>query len=273
MMRLRLGFTATALLCFFATAAFGQELTIKKNGKPLTKVPLVDLTKNAVEVTVNDPVENDQIKYMAVPAASFLKKVYGKDWDTAEEVLFTCVDGFQPSIPKSVFDSAPSYFAFQRSGHTQFVVKKTAENNKIVGLAPLYLIWDTSKTPVDGAFWPYQVTTVDIIKFADKFPKLAPRAQNSESVKRGFLAFRSQCLSCHTINGQGGKAGPELNYPVNVTEYYNERWLKKWIDKPSNIRFNTTMPAFSPDLKDRSRVIDDLVNYLKAMAKNKIKPD
>jgi cytochrome c2 len=65
----------------------------------------------------------------------------------------------------------------------------------------------------------------------------------------------------------------ELNYPVNVTEYYREAFLEKWINKPTSIRHNAAMPevVFEED-KDRKVIIKEIIAYLKAMTVKKIKP-
>ena len=89
-------------------------------------------------------------------------------------------------------------------------------------------------------------------------------------MRRGFLAFRDKCMMCHSINGEGGKKGVELNYPVNVTEYFDGRWLKQWIADPRSVRYSTTMPGL--DVEGRDRMIDDIVRYLKTMARHKKAP-
>lgn len=67
--------------------------------------------------------------------------------------------------------------------------------------------------------------------------------------------------------------GVELNYPVNVTEYFEEKWLKLWIENPSEIRFNTKMPGLNLDIDNIEEVINNIVDYLKAMKEKKITPD
>ncbi|MGH7799846.1 MAG: c-type cytochrome [Thermodesulfobacteriota bacterium] len=91
-------------------------------------------------------------------------------------------------------------------------------------------------------------------------------------VKKGFLGFRQYCLACHTINGEGGGKSVELNYPVSVTEYIKESWLIRWIDSPTSIRFNTTMPRLNPKANNRETIIKDIIAYLNEMKNNKRKP-
>jgi mono/diheme cytochrome c family protein len=120
--------------------------------------------------------------------------------------------------------------------------------------------------------WPYQVVGVDLVTFAERFPNLAPPKASAAGVNRGFLIFRQECATCHTINGEGGNKAPELNYPTSVTEYFKEAWLRKWITEPTSLRYNTTMPALNKNDPHWKRHLDDVVAYLKAMAGNKKKP-
>ncbi len=69
------------------------------------------------------------------------------------------------------------------------------------------------------------MTTIDLISFSERFPNMSPPKNSSEKAKKGFLAFHKYCLSCHTINGEGGEKSIELNYPVSVTEYIKASWL------------------------------------------------
>ena len=80
---------------------------------------------------------------------------------------------------------------------------------------------------------------------------------------------------CHAINGEGGLKGVELNYPMNVTEYWKEKMLRQWIDKPESIRISTAMPGLDKSLKGKAReqTLNDLISYLKEMAKHKFKPE
>lgn len=105
-----------------------------------------------------------------------------------------------------------------------------------------------------------------------QFPRSAPPLLSGNPAMEGFLAFRQHCIKCHTINGDGGNFGPELNYPVNVTEYWNEEWLARYIADPQSIRTNSKMIPFYRDVKNRQAVISSIILYLKAMKDNKI-PD
>jgi mono/diheme cytochrome c family protein len=128
-----------------------------------------------------------------------------------------------------------------------------------------------SYAPRAANAWAYQIVGVDLVTFADRFPRLSPPKDASNKAKRGFLAFRENCMSYHTINGEGGNKAPELNYPTSVTEYLSDAWMRKWLMDPRSIRYNTTMPAFASH-SNSDTLVDDVLAYLKTMARHKQKP-
>ena len=249
-------------------------IQFKEAGKLVKKLTLEELGKlvSAEKIKVNELHEKSQMEYQAFRFKSVLDAIYGKRWSKTEEILFTCSDGYQPSVPQAKIEAYPSFLAFGRPDHDFTLTYE----KKLIPLGPFYLIWDNIHTEElkweDMGDWPYQVTTVDLIRFQDHFPNLAPPEKSSAAAKRGFLTYRKNCLTCHTINGEGGNKAPELNYPINILEYYSEKWLKKWISDPTSIRYRTGMPAFNPEAQNRAQKIEDLVAYLRAMGKNKKKP-
>ena len=83
------------------------------------------------------------------------------------------------------------------------------------------------------------------------------------------MAFRQHCIKCHTLNGDGGSIGPELNYPVSVTEYWKSKWLRRFIVNPQSVRSNSKMIPFYRDVENRQEQVADIIEYLKVMARNK----
>jgi mono/diheme cytochrome c family protein len=66
------------------------------------------------------------------------------------------------------------------------------------------------------------------------------------------------CNSCHAINGQGGKLGPDLTY---IGFRKTPQWLDLWLKDPSAWKVNTLMPHFY--LNDEVR--SDIVAYLSSL--------
>ncbi len=277
----RLSGVLLAVLCFMTSAALAADDALLKfsvRGKPVAQLTMVELKQKvpAVQITVWEPHEDKTVTYEGFAVDKLFAAVYGDKWSAIDEVLFTCVDGYQPVLPMDRFTRHAGYLVYRRQDQAVFNVQNRFQNEKNVPLGPFYLVWDNVKSDelrADGANgWPYQVVGIDLVNFVDRFPRLSPPENASAQAKKGFVAFRENCMACHTVNGEGGDKGPELNYPVSVTEYVPDAWLRKWIMDPRTIRYNATMPAFAthpqPDV-----LIDDVLAYLKTMAGHKQKPD
>jgi mono/diheme cytochrome c family protein len=159
-------------------------------------------------------------------------------------VLFTCVDGYQPVLPMDRFNRYVGYLAYRRLDQEEFKVQNRFQGESDVPLGPFYLVWDnlhSNDLRAEGASgWPYQVVGIDLVNFADRFPRLSPPETASVKAKKGFIAFRENCMACHTINGEGSNKAPELNYPMSVTEYLSDEWIRKWMMDPQSVRYNAT---------------------------------
>lgn len=267
-----------AFIILLPSTTWSKEIVFKNHGKLIKALTLEQIERivPATTVTVYEPHESGKRKYKGFPANELFTAVYGEDWKKSEEILFTCSDGYQPSISSGRFKKYPAYLVNSSPDKKEFVLRNKLQNDELVVLGPFYLIWDNLKHPEllaeGGSEWPYQVKAIDLISFTDRFPNMAPPKNSSATVKNGFLSFRTYCMSCHTINGEGGGKSVELNYPASVTEYIKEPWLVKWIDNPTSMRYNTTMPALNPNAKDREITITNIIAYLKTMKDNKRKP-
>lgn len=216
----------------------------------------------AGDVLIKDPHDEVARSYRGLPTAPLLDQVFGPDWKRADHVLFTCSDGYQASVPAALLGAEPSRLAFALADGSPFVLT----DGKKVPLGPFYLVWDKGADKALSSYvWPYQVTGVTLIVFAEQFPRTAPPPDSSEAVARGYRAFATYCLTCHQVNGEGGTKAVDLASPVKVTDYWSEEYLKRLIDDPLTVRGNATMPPLKAELPDRQQTIDDLVAYLKAV--------
>ncbi len=265
---------ATLVLSFspFARNALALEITFKSHAKLVKTLTLEELMKKAhvQSVKLIEPHEMISREYVGFSANALFTAIYGPKWMKAEEVLFTCLDGYQPSIPVSRFLKYKGYLVFKRADSGRFRVTNKLQDDEKIELGPLYLVWDNrhdAYLKMMGANdWPYQITSFDLIRFSDRFPKMAPSQGSKAAVKRGFVAFRQFCMTCHSINGEGGKKAMDLNFPKSVTQIHNDAWLRKWISNPTSLRPGTTMPALNRALPNRATTIHDIILYLKAMA-------
>jgi len=222
-------------------------------------------------VTVLDPHENRDVVFEGVSATKLFDAVFGPAWRGADDVVATCRDGFHPSIPVKVFLEHDAYVAFARPDSADFSIQETATKRANVG--PYYIVWKKTDRPdPPEPEWPFEVTGLEVTDFATRFAAVIPPAGSTELARDGFDRFRTFCLPCHTLNGVGGASGPELNYPVSVTEYFSEPMLRTWIGDPQRVRWRAKMPPPLPPGDDQAHSIDAIVAYLKVMAGAKRAP-
>jgi len=96
----------------------------------------------------------------------------------------------------------------------------------------LMALWKSSFFP-PASLWAYQVTGIEFVRFAERFPQVSLPEDSGERVKRGFVAFRNVCMNCHAINGEGGKKARDLYQWKMKNENYEiyeifERWARWW---------------------------------------------
>lgn len=262
-------------LTFAQVRAANTAIEFKDGDKIINRLPLDALDKiaSAQSLRIYESHEKKERVYQVYSVQSLFDQIFGKDWKAADEIVFLCQDGYQPSIPVAKFLAYDAYFAFASADGSPFTLTNVLQNNEIVELGPLYLVWDNLKSRAlldEGASdMPYQVIGIELTSFTRRFPNLFPPTDASQEAQMGFLHFRKHCIACHTLNGQGGGKAPELNYPVSVTEYIKPNYLRRWIDNPSSIRYNTTMPALAAETPERASIIEEIIAYLKVMSKTK----
>jgi mono/diheme cytochrome c family protein len=87
----------------------------------------------------------------------------------------------------------------------------------------------------------------------------------------GQIAFVNKCFTCHTMNGAGpASVGPDLNLPMNPTEYFTDRGLRALIRDPRSVRVwpEQRMPNFAEvDLSDEELGL--ILAYLRHMVDRK----
>src|SRR5262245_20134143 len=199
-------------------------------------------------VTVWDPHVEGDATYVGFRMAPLFDAVTDRAWRSVEDVVFTCADGYQAVIPTQRFTHLDAFLVFERQGNPDFTVVNALQGNERVSLGPYYLVWNITREQLkaEGAHdWPYQVTTISFLDDAQRLPRLAPPEGSPLPVKRGFLAYRDNCLPCHAVNGDGGTKSIDLVRPYSPVEYWKQSWLERWILNPSVLRPGTTMPALA----------------------------
>lgn len=146
---------------------------------------------------------------------------------------------------------------------------------KEASAGPFYIIWAGRQArSVRSEQWPYQVASLTTQPApAARWPAMAvdKTLPATDPVRAGQSLFIAQCLTCHKLNGAGSAdIGPDLNLPMNPTEYFQRAALHRYIRNPAALRHwpGQKMPAFDQaSLSDRE--IDLIIRYLAYMAPRK----
>lgn len=272
-----LGSLALGWIAATSTPARGDDdastaLRFARHGEAVATLALDALrdVADAKTLTVHEPYEDGEATFRALPLAAVLDHVFGKGWRDEEELLFTCRDGYQPTVPVQRALDHQAWLAFERPGADFTIDKLESGRRQEISLAPFYLVWENRDDAVvraEGDYgWPYQLVGIELVRARDRFPKMTPLASADALVAEGYTAFRMYCTRCHAINGEGGSIGPELNAPGREVGRRDPAWLRRWIDDPSQFAANARMPALDRGLPDRDHTLDALLAYLHAMA-------
>jgi cytochrome c2 len=266
-------FSALAAVVAHGSDPTPAALEFRRHGEAAgtrTLAELRDVTR-AQTVRVFEPYEQREVEFLALPLAAVLDAVYGTAWRSDDELLFTCSDGYQPTLPVARAIEHQGWLAFERPGVPAFTIHKFESGRlKDVAVGPFYLVWENVKDTAvraEGDYgWPYQVVGVELIRSRERFPHMAPPANAPAEVQRGFTAFRIHCSRCHTVNGDGGHVGPELNTAENPAGRRDRDWLHSWISDPERMAPGTRMEPINRALPDRDAVIASIIAYLQAIA-------
>lgn len=268
---LLLAFAAAALAAAARSESTDSPLVFQRHGEPVARHTRAELEGLATRATVrvHEPYEEREVAFAALPFAAVLDAVYTPSWRREEEILFTCRDGYQPTVPVARALAHRAWLAFGREDQEGFtILKRESGVRQTIELGPFYLVWENLEDATlrqEGDYgWPYQLVGIDLIRRRDRFPKMAPPPGAPPEVQAGFAAYRIHCAKCHTLLGEGGAIGPELMADGGPLGVRGRDWLRRWIEAPESMRPGTRMPPIDPDLPERARTVDAILAYLEA---------
>ena len=222
----------------------------------------VDISKDA---TYGKP-----MSYRAVPVAALLKGLEVPA-DGAIETIAT--DGFTAQIPASLMlnsDTAKPVAWMAIEPEDKPWPKIGGKKDYTAG--PFYVVWTGPE--VRSEYWAYQTAKlVSQLSPLERWPQLAvdPALPADDPVRKGEALYLAQCLPCHKLNGGGASdVGPDLNRPMNPTEYMTQAGLHALIRDPKSVRTwpGQKMNGWPPDLLSDTD-IDLIIAYLGHMAGRK----
>ena len=203
----------------------------------------------------------EPVKYNGIPFLKILEDIYGKKWldslkkDHAIELV--CKDGYCPQMPLSDVWKHDGYLVDRLTGEPN---KWPAGFHK--KYAPFYLVWKDEKNNQEVP-WPYGLVSIRLVDLAKQKACLMPGAD--KIAEKGFYLFKKYCMKCHSINGQGGVMGPELNYPKNIISYWQEDQLFAFVKSPQSFSYNHKM---RPVKKIAEKEMKLIIEYFKHIEKH-----
>lgn len=232
-----------------------------------------DLTQ--LEIDADPLFPGKKMHYEAVPVASLFAGIQIPEDAT---IQYVCSDGFAASLSRKLVLNQSS-----KGSIAYLAIEKEAEKwpridpTKSQTAGTYYLVWKNPKaSSIPRESWPYSITGFEVKpSLRANYPAIFPDKSLPENhkVNRGLQAFMKNCFACHTINKQGaGSMGPDLNVPMNPTEYFKASALKIFIRNTQDVRHypEDRMHPFPKEILSDVE-LTDLLSYLTYMAQHKVK--
>ena len=219
----------------------------------------------SVEIA-DDVAYGKAMRFRAIPLAALLAG-FAAPADSVIETV--ALDGFAAQLPLDLVTNTDPANAVAWLAIEPADALWPPLPGKAASAGPFYIVWTgAAVATVRSEQWPYQVAKIDRQPSpAARWPALGvdPALPATHAVRAGQALFVTQCLPCHQLNGAGSSTvGPDLNKPMNPTEYFTRAALHALIRDPRSVRAwpGQILPGFPAD-KMSDREIDLVIVYLK----------
>jgi len=216
---------------------------------------------NPHRIELVDPNYGKKKRYEAFSLQDVLQLGFGNRWESPEytDVAFGATDGYTAIAKTSKLYESGGYIVYEDLDFKNWEPVGIGQ----VSPGPFYLVWSGKDQTTQNEYpWPWQLASIDLIKFQSQYPNVVPKGADPDSpAYLGFQIFEARCIRCHAMNRQGGTVGPDLNAPQSIVSYRPETMIKEFIRKPSKYRY-THMPDH-PDLTDQD--LNNLITYFNYM--------
>lgn len=228
--------------------------TILIDGKKFTSEELLK-NPSLERVKIDSSIFKKPYVFKAIPLGELVTNLNGS------YLTFKSNDGFVSTISvKDLFQGQSiAYLAVENPK------KPWPKYNKKNSPGPFYLIWQKRGTEkISQEWWPFQIKEISFSSDPKVlYPKLFPKSL-SNNAKKGFDVFIKNCFSCHKLQKMGNAImGPDLNDPMNPTDYFQPKILAKFIRDPRSVRDwpDRQMPGFSQK-EISNKELNHLLQYL-----------
>jgi len=252
------------LLCHVphSAAQARVSLTNPQVAKALGKLP------KRIIVVSEDPIYQGEQRYEGFELKAFLTWLsrYTSIPLRTASITFIASDGYWSEIPIKNLPNRSAVLAFHHVGDPPANPFRDATHaGRSFNPGPYAVVWEGFHTESEHLPNPWSVT--EVILQPERVPDSLRAPTRDLKTLRGLELWRLHCSRCHSINKFGGNVGPELNVPVNVTEYWSRERLIQFIENSASLRWNSKMPSFSwlPQ-SDREAIL----KYLEAMREAKV---
>ena len=253
--------------------ASAAELTVDLGGRveTFTTGQLLARPDAATIEVRQDVVYGRPTTYRAVPLRGLLQ---GMRLGAEEDVEVAASDGFVTVLPAAlVFPPAGGGSVPMLAIEPPDAPWPSPGQGMTTG--PFYLVWlDPAASGVRSEQWPFAVAAIrPVPSAAVRWPEIAVGGDvpTGSPVRAGQALVVTQCMVCHPVNGAGAaRIGPDLNLPLNPTEYFQPSALKAFLRDPASVRRWPEMRMQGFDATAMSDAdLDAVVAYLAYMAGRK----
>lgn len=273
----RVGWVGLAMACvLLATGCEDPEIARRGDGAMLIfargdeEIARERIPSGPTEqLTVDDPYYEKTKTFRAVPLLPLLMEVYEMSGAelARQDFMLEAIDGYAAPIPGARLTEPGAYLAYQ---DVEFSPAWEPVGPAQSDPAPLYMIWiHEHQQDVATHPRPWQLRRVTMVSKESSRGMTAPLGlAEGHQAWAGYELFQQRCVQCHAVNRSGGRVGPELNVPMNITEYREREQTLRFIRNAQAFRYSQ-MPAFE-DLSEAQ--LGTLWSYLEAMRDRKKDP-
>lgn len=266
---------ATCLVLLSAAALAAEptlQIDVGGEKRSFTRDAMLASPAAATLEVPKDSTYGGPMTYRAVPVSALLK---GLNFPPDSVIEAVATDGFAAQIPLNLLlnTDAGKSMAWLAIEPADKPWPKIA--GKAYTAGPFYIVWaEPEASGIHSEYWAYKTAKLQSQPSpAARWPEIAvdPSLPPDDPIRTGQTLFVAQCMPCHKLNGAGASdVGPDLNRPMNPTEYMTPGGLRALIRDPKSVRTwpEQKMPGFPPSSMSDAE-IDGVIAYLKYMAGRK----